>query len=82
MTKIYVLAWQYGLEQCLLYVIQTSEGPPNGGGDTRALFQELLIQLKDTFHFTKEHISPISQYDPYFTWIRDVNLTTMPGPDL
>jgi len=54
MTRIYLLACQYGSEQRLLYAVQTSEGSQSGVGDLRALFQELSILLKDTFHLTKE----------------------------
>ena len=57
------MACQYGSEQRLLYAVQTSEGSPSGVGDLRALFQELSIRLKDTFHLTKEQkVLLISQY--------------------
>ena len=54
MTRIYSLACQYGSEQRLLHSVQTSEGSAGSVGDLRALFQELSIRLKDTFHLTKE----------------------------
>jgi hypothetical protein len=67
MTRIYSLACQYGSEQRVLHAVQTvtSEGSPSGHGvgDLRALFQELSIRLKDTFHLTKEQkVSPIYVY--------------------
>ena len=56
MTRIYSLACHYGSEQRLLHAVQnaTSEGSPGSVGDLRALFQELSIRLKDTFHLTRE----------------------------
>jgi hypothetical protein len=54
MARIYSLACQYGSEQRILHAMQSSESAQGNVGDMRALFQELSIRLKDTFHLTKE----------------------------
>jgi hypothetical protein len=62
MARIYSLACQYGSEQRVLHAMQSSESSQGNVGDMRALFQELSIRLKDTFHLTKEQKVCLSTY--------------------
>ena len=70
MTRIYILACQYGSEQHLLYAVQASEGSQSSVGDLCVLFQELSIHLKDTFHLTKEQNVKLWEYLILSGWKR------------
>jgi len=68
--------------------MQSSESSQANVGDMRALFQELSIRLKDTFHLTKEQkvrFQPTpapTLANMLCTSLTDISSATLPGTDL